>query len=180
MQKTRTAALSCVSSLALMVALGVKPVTAADMPGKSPPMAMPAPAPSWTGFYLGVDVGEIFGKNAVSNISTGPAGTTVFSNKFQNTGFGLHGGYNFQAGNIVYGIEGDYTFFSANGGITDGTLSALAQERLTGLWSIRGRLGFAADNALIYATGGVAEKIANVEVPGKATLPPAVVNFDKT
>jgi outer membrane immunogenic protein len=179
MRKVRAAILSCVSSLAIMAAIGVKPGAAADIMGKSPPPIAPAPAPSWTGFYLGIDIGEIFGKNTITNITPGPAGPTTFSQKFQNTGFGLHGGYNYQAGNIVYGIEGDYDFFSTMGAVTDGTFAALAREVLSGLWSIRGRLGWASDNTLVYATGGVAEKIASIDVPGKATIPMSETNFDK-
>lgn len=179
MRKVRAAALSCVSSLAILVAIGVKPGEAADIFAKSPPPMAPAPMPSWTGFYLGVDIGEIFGKNSITNITPGPAGSTTFSQKFQNTGFGLHGGYNYQTGNVVYGIEGDYTFFPTSGAMADGTIAAVAQERLSGLWSIRGRVGWAVDSALVYATGGVAERIASIDVPGKATIPMSETSFDK-
>ena len=54
---------------------------------------------------------------------------------------GLHMGYNWQRGSIVFGIEGDASF---NGGL-DNYLA-----------SLRGRVGIARDDAFFYITGGLA------------------------
>jgi opacity protein-like surface antigen len=53
---------------------------------------------------------------------------------------GLHAGYNFQRGDIVFGVEGDVDF----------------SDDINYLASIRARLGVAQDNWLLYITGGVA------------------------
>src|SRR5262249_5565410 len=62
---------------------------------------------------------------------------------------GLHAGYNFQTGNIVWGLEGDITHAGniKNKSFTD-------QLHTNVLASIRGRLGLAMDRILVYATGG--------------------------
>ena len=54
---------------------------------------------------------------------------------------GLHLGYNWQRGNIVFGVEGDVSF--------DGGLDNY-------LGSLRGRVGLARDDAFFYITGGLA------------------------
>jgi outer membrane immunogenic protein len=53
---------------------------------------------------------------------------------------GVHLGYNIQRGALVYGVEGDVSF----------------ADNIDYLASVRGRLGFAANNWLFYGTGGVA------------------------
>ena len=86
---------------------------------------------------------------------------------------GLHVGYNFQPSNIVFGIEGDYSWSgmdgSGNGLISpkDGTLrpgqsldespqNLRLSSSIDFLASLRGRLGYATGPVLVYGTGGVA------------------------
>jgi outer membrane immunogenic protein len=84
--------------------------SAADMPLKAPP---PHVAPfSWTGFYLGGNVGYSWG-NSDSTLSFSDATTgTVLSSAHPN--FALDGviggaqiGYNYQVTNWVLGLEAD-------------------------------------------------------------------------
>lgn len=82
---------------------------------------------------------------------------------------GGQAGYNWQSGSLVLGIEGDVSFsdWSHNRTIFDtdeGDFFGPYEERAFGtasaevdmLASLRGRLGMAFDNILVYGTGGVA------------------------
>jgi len=93
------------------------------------------------------------------------------------TGFdgGVHGGYNLQVRNVVFGIEGDYNWGSISG-TGDGILTPKSSStpipptstldttpiglpvtsRLDNLATLRGRLGFTSGPFLLYGTGGVA------------------------
>jgi outer membrane immunogenic protein len=86
--------------------------------------------------------------------------------------FGAQAGYNYQIGSIVVGVEGDIDWLGgskkkswswtgnydpdvyADG--PDLKLTATAKGELNWLGTLRGRVGFAADHFLIYATGGLA------------------------
>jgi outer membrane immunogenic protein len=81
---------------------------------------------------------------------------------------GAYAGYNWQVGQTVLGIEGDVSYLGGRGSSTqalfytfpgvptlDGsTIQLTANDRW--LASIRGRLGYAFDQVMIYATGGAA------------------------
>jgi outer membrane immunogenic protein len=103
---------------------------AADMPVKAPSPA-PAPVYSWTGWYVGGNVGYGWGttnemqNDALSNFCTGGEGcptltvpgagvtlAAVASQSFDTNPKGFIGGgqigYNWQNGNTVYGLEADF------------------------------------------------------------------------
>jgi outer membrane immunogenic protein len=123
---------------------------AADLPSRqAPPVYVPPPLPvfTWTGIYIGGQVGYEFGKDSngfgQSSSTNGVIG-------------GAHIGYNYQfpASNFVVGLEGD-----VEGSGAKATTAYLAgpsyyNESIQG--SVRGRLGYAVDRALFYATGGAA------------------------
>jgi outer membrane immunogenic protein len=75
------------------------------------------------------------------------------------------GGYNYQVGQLVLGVEGDFV------GWTVGKIryTAITGDFLTAhsKWggSIRGRLGYAADRALLYVTGGAAFVSNETSIP---------------
>jgi opacity protein-like surface antigen len=74
-------------------------------------------------------------------------------------GFTIGGqaGYNLQAGNFVYGIEGDLNWADAKAsGTFVPNITIKATTKLESMDSIRGRLGVAFGPVLIYGTGGVA------------------------
>ncbi|MBN8921248.1 MAG: porin family protein [Rhizobiales bacterium] len=69
---------------------------------------------------------------------------------------GLHLGYNYQVGTMVFGIEGD---FEGSGVSGDSTVAApFTSMSFDSRWqgSIRGRLGAAFGPTLLYVTGGAA------------------------
>ena len=113
-------------------------------------MYIPPPIPvfSWTGFYVGGQVGYGFGEDHLNNGLTHPHGVIG----------GGHIGYNFAGipgfglgtGGLVFGVEGDVDGTDYRDTVGTATLKNNIQG------SARGRLGFAVDRALFYATGGAA------------------------
>ncbi|MBR1148150.1 outer membrane protein [Bradyrhizobium sp. AUGA SZCCT0431] len=141
----------------------------ADLPARMEPVAPIAyvPAFSWSGFYLGGELGWI---QTNPEYSTGalllgaPFLVTSGSDKNGLT-YGILGGYNYQMGQLVVGIEADFQ------GWTVGEIryTAITGDFLTAhsKWggSIRGRLGYAADRALLYVTGGAAFVSNETSIP---------------
>lgn len=137
---------------------------AADLPMRAPPPVYIPPVPifSWTGIYVGGQVGYGWGTQK-ANLAL-PDGSILY-NSYSAEGVigGAHVGYNYQINQWVLGLEGSVdgtsisksftpateTRFFPGGGVS-GTSSSPVQG------SIRGRVGIAWDRALIYATGGAA------------------------
>jgi outer membrane immunogenic protein len=157
-----------ISLLTALAVFGFTSIThAADMALKAPPP--PVPVYSWTGFYVGGDVGGTwFSDPANFSIQNTPI---VSSTTDKGGGFigGVHMGYNWQVAPVwVAGLEGDLSgVASANGfstapwivgGVplpppTSTTMSTSPQW----LASVRGRVGYLVTPAvLVYASGGVA------------------------
>jgi outer membrane immunogenic protein len=179
-------------SIALL-ALVTAPAMAADLPAKAPVYkAPPPPVWSWTGFYVGANVGYSWGRGsndwsffaptAPGVTACPPALCAAGSDTTRLNGAigGLQAGYNWQAGSFVVGLETDFqlsgqkgselfsTTFSVGIGPPPGTVSATNSEKLTWLGTLRGRIGFTpADRWLVYATGGLA--YGRVTVDGAAT-----------
>lgn len=130
---------------------------AVKMPVKAPPLA---PVLSWTGFYLGGNVGGLWSDSSETNVQTGggvaiaiPADFARYSGVIG----GLQAGYNYQvlSSNFVFGIEGDVDWSSAKKSVVlDGFNTHNMNVRM--LSTIRGRLGVAFDRWLPFITGGVA------------------------
>jgi outer membrane immunogenic protein len=164
----------------LAVALsGVQVAVAADLPVAAPSYkAPPAIAPSsWTGFYVGGNVGYGWGRStdpAISFTDPGTAlGTAFFfasgGNQYQNlTPRGLTGGgqigFDWQAGALVLGGVADFRFSGMKDSRTaivnlPGFNANIAEPLSAGidnLGTVRARFGLAEQNWLFYATGGLA------------------------
>lgn len=149
--------LSGVSFMALALAGGAH---AADL-GRQPVYKAPALAPapwSWEGFYVGANVGIA---SAHSNVADGVnaffGGNNFDANKTGVIG-GVQAGYNWQFNNLVVGLEGDISFASVNRNVPIVAAGAgdTYSSRLDALGTLRGRIGWAFDRTLVYATGGVA------------------------
>jgi outer membrane immunogenic protein len=135
---------------------------AADLPSSAPPPVYVPPAPifTWTGFYIGGQVGYAWGTQRANVLQAN--GNTLF-NSYSAQGVigGAHIGFNYQANQFVYGIEGsvDGTSISKTFDRTIGTPFAYGVSYQTSIpiqGSIRGRVGLAWDRVLVYATGGAA------------------------
>jgi outer membrane immunogenic protein len=127
--------------------------------------------PSWAGFYIGANLGGISAHSSLNAYSPSPGLGNSYCfggpacSSFSQTAAGVLGGgqigYNFQSANWVYGAEADFDFSSArkqtsgtNGYAFSGSWTTKTGVREFG--TARLRLGYAFDQALIYATGGLA------------------------
>lgn len=120
---------------------------AADLPRpayKAPPLLTPAPVFTWTGFYIGPHVGygwSRFSGDGDSRTAKGFLG-------------GVQAGYNYQIGQVVVGVEGEYSFADVkyDTPLFGGTLTLKNDYFATAA----ARLGYAFDRSLIYAKLGAA------------------------
>jgi outer membrane immunogenic protein len=176
--------------LGLIVSLGIglasiQNALAADLPVPPPVYHAPAVvAPTWTGLYLGVNGGWGWTSNFnASSTFFDPTGATVISPGASNlsaTGavFGGQVGYNWQTGNWVWGVEGDFDGTNINKFSNAGVLVATAvpplglnepfHVNIDWLASIRARLGYGWGPGMVYVTGGGAWASAEFNAGGPA------------
>lgn len=138
---------------------------AADLPQpyapsyKAPAYVAPAPVFSWSGFYLGINGGYMWGSSdwsgGAGSFSVDPKGWLV----------GGTAGYNLQTGNWVWGIEGDIDYANLKGTNTDVCGGCTIKD--TWLGTVRGRIGYAGWSGWMpYFTGGGAFGNVYVSTPG--------------
>ncbi|PTM53496.1 outer membrane protein [Phreatobacter oligotrophus] len=128
--------------------------------------AVVAPAFNWTGFYLGAHLGAVVNQDRVNIPGYGALGLYTRSPTSLMVGGQL--GYNYQVNNVVFGLEADLSYLAGSRtGLSGNGGAELFRVRPDYNGSIRGRLGFAADRALFYVTGGVAFHglTANFDLP---------------
>jgi outer membrane immunogenic protein len=149
MRKTSYAGL-CLS-LALLTPLAAG---AAELPLKAPPAPTPPPF-SWTGFYIGGNVGVGWSNRTVSD--------TLFGVDISNQGNGAtfvgggQVGANYQINNFVLGVEADFDWAGNNnnpGGIVIAGNTFQVTSNNTWVTTLAGRVGYAADRFLFYVKGG--------------------------
>ena len=163
-----------ITGAALIVLAAFAPMSAhaADIAPvyKAPPA--PVTTYSWTGFYIGGNAGYSWSESDATYVQ--PPGTPGF---FGGAPFDVNGfsrtlslddrfvgggqiGYNWQAGNWVFGIESDLQWRNSSGSFSEvfpqfaDVLTMQSEEKWFG--TTRGRVGWAVNNWLYYATGGVA------------------------
>lgn len=154
------------------------PAFAADLPVRT---AAPAPvftvAPfSWNGFYVGVNAGLITASTTLTGYDPGGVDgycwtdDCSYRNSPSRTGgiFGAQIGYNFQTGNLVFGVEADIGWSSATKSYRSAFIDdyTYGKTGVSALGTARVRMGYAFDRALVYLTGGLA--YGNVEEVGDA------------
>jgi outer membrane immunogenic protein len=130
-------------------------------------LALPAAAPAaynWTGLYLGINAGYASATNT-ETLNGGGLGGSGSVNLPAFAG-GLQVGGNYQAGSLVLGFEADFDALTANQSIAFGPLTGTAQVPWLG--TLRGRVGWAFDRYLVYATAGGAggELRSNLNLTG--------------
>jgi outer membrane immunogenic protein len=152
--------------------------SAADLPSaRYAPVAPIVPVFTWTGFYIGVNAGVAWQDQNNDAIFVPPGTFGPGTGNFFVSGVGGNNdavftgggqiGYNYQAGGWVFGIEADLQWADMNNnnnfntgfvavGLPAGFVFASANNGLEWWGTVRGRVGFAWDRALLYATGGFA------------------------
>jgi outer membrane immunogenic protein len=143
---------------------------AVKMPVKAPPPP-PAPVYSWTGWYIGGNVGYGWGDSKVNFTSSDPAGgngtlvvadTPSFSLRGSGALGGFQLGYNWQFNQVwLVGFESDFDFsdISGSGSSTNTVFKLISNvhDRMDWFGTVRGRLGYLPTNQLLlYGTGGFA------------------------
>ena len=97
---------------------------------------------TWSGFYIGGNVGGVFDNAEVAITDLGPLqnlqpGRAETSDSVIG---GVHVGYVMKGANILWGFEADANF----------------SDNVSFLGSLRGKLGIAGEYVAVYGTGGVA------------------------
>jgi outer membrane immunogenic protein len=155
---------------------------AADMAVKAPPPPPPAPVYSWTGWYVGGNVGYSWGSasndfafSQSSQLGGGPPFWTFNgSEREQLDGVigGGQAGYNWQVGTFLYGLETDIQgsaekhtgSFSGillqpptlQFSVGNNPVTVTETDQIDWFGTVRGRVGLTSDHWLFYATGGLA------------------------
>jgi outer membrane immunogenic protein len=152
-------------SLVLSVACAIASVNAAaaaDMALKAP---LVAPIPyTWSGFYVGGQVGGGWFANQVTNGPNPADGTVNFPPGFvHNTANGsgwLGGGYagfNYQINQFVVGIDGDYSWANLTAGTSDigpTGFTNISKDTVKWIATVTGRLGYAVNNWMFFGKAG--------------------------
>jgi len=135
---------------------------AADLPQPAPVQApavyVPTVAPvyNWGGIYVGINGGWGWGNTSWSVPAT--VAFPALSSSLNDNGGVVGGtvGANFQTGEFVFGVEGDWDYSGINTGTTS-TVCAVSGSCQTGnnwIATLRGRVGYAADRVLFFGTAG--------------------------
>ena len=153
---------------------------------KATPAVAPVPMFSWTGPYVGLNLGGVVGRGNIDQnigvpfpVFTNPPGAIPFlitpaqlgafpgtSGSDTSVIGGVQAGYNWQMGSWVYGLEGDFD----GTGLRETSASSVTRTTISGTqtvtanyssqvdWiaTLRGRWGYAFDRTLVYGTAGVA------------------------
>jgi outer membrane immunogenic protein len=145
--------------IALIAALGGTPALAADLQccnKAPPPPCCASPAYSWSGFYIGADVGAAWATDTVSPL-VADGGTFPRSNTLNTSGVlgGGTAGYNYQFSSILVGVEGDIGYMAIAGFKADALGGTEVDNLNSGLYGdATGRAGVIFGNALLYGKGG--------------------------
>jgi outer membrane immunogenic protein len=127
------------------------PALAADLPVKAPIYKAVAPMFNWTGCYVGAHLGGGWGSKHWSSQDFGNHG----SHDVDGWLGGGQIGCDYQTGQWVFGIEGDFSWARLEGDsidrqFTDDTL----HSKVDWLATATGRFGYAFDRTLLYVKGG--------------------------
>ncbi len=140
-------------SIALLLPLTI--ANAADLPVKAKPRPIPHVL-SWTGFYVGANVGYGWGTKDWTVTAGGPV--TPFNINYGIGGAlgGVQTGYNFQFDHLVLGIENQWSWtnIGGSGSRTLGPFTNTMGVNVDWFTTLKGRIGFASDRWLIYGAGG--------------------------
>jgi outer membrane immunogenic protein len=123
------------------------------------PEAPIAAAYDWTGGYIGVNAGGGFGE--FKHPATGPG---VPGGSFLDVsagGFlgGVQAGYNWQSGQMIYGVEADFQASSVDAEVSNLFIGGgtLLKTKVDWFGTLRARIGYTpVDRFMVYGTGGLA------------------------
>jgi outer membrane immunogenic protein len=148
------------SSLLLVAAIGLvaSQASAADLPRKAPAYVPPPPPPTWTGCYIGANVGGIrgrfelegpFGGEASRTGDWGFAGGLQIGCDYQFAGTGFVVGFRNMFDGTTNGRDRNFTITTV-----DGTATGTASFNNRWFDALTGRVGYSWGPGLIYFQGG--------------------------
>ena len=144
-----SAVLSCSSALA------------AGQRGEERTPAVSPPLFTWSGFYLGGQIGHTGMRAAQTTFSAkGPA---VDAGMVKPAGLlgGVHGGYNWQVKSLVLGVEANIDISGVSKSATFANTVSVSETVRS---AVVARAGFSVDRLLFYANGGVAFARGRTEI----------------
>lgn len=146
-------------SLGVLLALTLGGAQASDLPTHKPapiPIAPVLPF-SWTGPFLGLQGGYAWDGEEVYV----PWVWHIPYSVERHGGFGgVVGGYDYQWGNFVVGVEADYNLANVTGGAAVRS-TYITTNRVSSFGSVDLKLGYAFDRLLVYGLGGLGLMDAN-------------------
>ena len=127
-----------IAAAAIGIAMIATAAHAADLGYDAPAPAARVATYNWQGLYLGLNLG--YGWGTVTNTPNRPTGFNG----------GAQIGYNWQYGQLVYGLETDIQLSGAD--------DTVGTSKFSNSWfgTARGRGGVTFNNVLLYATAGLA------------------------
>jgi outer membrane immunogenic protein len=148
------------------------PALAADMPAYKAPA--PAPYYNWSGYYIGFNIGGQWDTvdrtfPSFPAVSGGFNSGSPFSSDSKDGIFGTHIGLQYQFGYWVLGIEAALSAGFHEMRSTTGTLptpvgtgpgftaNTFGEHKVTNLFTVGPKVGYAFDRWMIYGTGGYAQ-----------------------
>lgn len=160
--------MTAVSLAALASAGAISAAQAADLSEPAVVVAQSEEMASadWSGFYAGFGLSSAFGVDTLSLIHTDEVKTDA-TNDYDLSGVNgfVEGGYDFQAGSLVFGVNGNYDFNFSDDVSTSTSKSgkAVTSESLGNGWGVGVRAGVLAnESTLVFGSLGYASR--DVEV----------------
>jgi opacity protein-like surface antigen len=150
--------LGSVALIAISVSISAH---AADMAVKAPPPTVSVAPYSWSGLYVG---GNFGGAWTSGNLNI--PGNNFYGGLTEFIG-GVQAGYNFQAGNLLYGVEGDFDWATFDHPtLPFPTLGSVGQHWIA---TAAARVGVVEDRWLVYGKfgGGWVHSTAEVNAFGQ-------------
>lgn len=136
-----------------------------------PAMAQPF---TWTGFYVGLNVGAGSNRADFDQSPDGlafyfPGGPNYWNSSDWGAAAGALAGYNWQSDNFVFGLEGDINWLNGRDNATEGTVATSTAMNWYG--TARARIGLSNNSPLmVFLTGGVA--VAEISNSARLTFRP--------
>lgn len=133
-----------------------------------------APVFTWTGLYVGTNIGYGWGDNDPVGIRIDPPNVIDRVGRLESDGWFAGGqiGYNYQIGSIVLGIEADLQGADISAGFGPNNINTTLVGTFSGdstiemFGTVRARVGLAFDRMMLYVTGGFAWANVDYNVTG--------------
>ena len=154
---------------------------AADMPVKAKAPPPPPPVYDWSGAYVGFSIGGVWYDvdRYYPNLGLVALPATTYTSSSDDVIYDFHAGWQYQWGQVILGVEAGYsagfkemrsTVALPNPPFADnGAAGLTAEHKITNLFTVGPRLGFAWDRWMIYGTGGYAAATLKAQYLSTAT-----------